>query len=102
MNARRYFATMAARSRVWRITPRTGASGWVTGFLARSVPEAQAFHARPLWTTPPDAPTGPVLYLDYLLTGGWSKPQRAAVVAAMQAPRTSAPTVTSMIVVAFD
>lgn len=60
-----YYWIMAARGRMIRIDE--GRTGLCTFFVLHSDWQAKLFHARPMWTTPTDYPTGTLIYIDQLM-----------------------------------
>ena len=61
-----YYWNMAARGRLIMVERQGLPALLCTFFVLRGEWELPRFHPRPMWTMPPDAPTGSVIYIDKL------------------------------------
>ena len=64
---------MARRERLIVISEEGLPWAFLTFFILEGDEEIARFHERPMWTTPPDAEQGRVIYLDVLAGLAWNR-----------------------------
>ena len=71
-----YFHQMQRRGRVVNIFEGEHPIAFATFFLMHSADQIPRYHLRPVWSTPADAPSGPVIYLDLVCATTWNRQLR--------------------------
>ena len=67
-----YYWTMAARNRCLILSDGASILGTCTFFVLSEESDVERFRRRPMWSTPPDAQDGSIIYLDKLATTVWN------------------------------